>query len=93
MRNMDLRLRFDIWVEECVGSAAAPALRQHLRTHDYRLYSRVEYAGRCTQEVYHPDRGFYRATGRNDAEALLGILRQIWLVDSITGAPAPEVGP
>lgn len=86
-------MRFDIWVDECVGSVAAPALRQHLKAHDYRLYSCVEHAGCCTQEVYHPDRGFYRATGRDDAEALLGILRQVWLVDAIAGATAPGVGP
>ncbi len=89
---MDLRMAFDIWVDEAIGSAAPPAVRQHLKERDYRLYSCVEHAGKILQEVYHPKRGFYRAVGRTDSEALLGILRQIWLVDAIAGSAAPEVG-
>ena len=86
--DMDLRERFEDWVEAEVGSTAVPALRRHLRERGYRIYSYMEYAGRSTHEVYHPERGFYRATGRDDAEALLGILRQIWLVDALAGSAA-----
>ncbi len=90
---MDLRERFEEWVRAEVGSSATPALRHHLRVRDYRVYSTVVHAGRSQQEVYHPRRGFYRATGADEGEALLGILRQIWLVDSLTGSTAPEIGP
>ena len=42
---------------------------------------------------YHPERGFFRASGETDHQALLGILRQIWLVDGFEGSPFPEIGP
>ncbi len=93
MRGMDLNARFVRWLDEQIGSVAAPALRKHLQDRDYRLYSCLEHGDTVQQEVYHPERGFYRARGRSTAEALLGIMRQIWLVDALTGAPAPEVGP
>jgi hypothetical protein len=86
-------MHFDIWVDEVIGSDAPPAVRRHLKERDYRLYSCVEHAGKILQEVYHPQRGFYRAAGGTDSEALRGILRQIWLVDALAGSPAPEVGP
>ncbi|MDH3593144.1 MAG: hypothetical protein OER88_14760 [Planctomycetota bacterium] len=89
---MELQKRFRQWLEVEVGSAASPALRRHLAERDYRLYSCVEHAGSVQQEVYHPIRGFYRAAGRNEGEALLGIMRQIWLIDAIAGAPATDHG-
>jgi len=90
---MNLRERFARWLDAQVGSVAVPALRKHLQDRDYRLYSCLEHGEVVRQEVYHPERGFYRAVGRGHAEALIGILRQIWLVDALAGAPAPEVGP
>ena len=83
MAAMELQKRFRRWLGEEVGSSATPALRRHLRDHGYRLYSCVEHAGTVQQEVYHPGRGFYRAAGNGEAEALLGIMRQIWLVDAL----------
>ena len=53
----------------------------------------MEHAGVCQYEVYHPSLGFYRATGGSDNEALLGILRQIWLVEALQRSSAPEIGP
>ena len=90
---MDLRERFARWLHVEVGSAAAPALRRHLVDEGYRLFSCMEHGDVCQREVYHPDRGFFRAVGRDDTEALRGILRQIWLVDGFQGALPPEVGP
>jgi len=90
---MDLRERFEGWLAREVRSSAAPVLRMHLLSRDYRLYSCTEYLGRILLEVYHPERGFFRATGRSHAEALRGVLRQIWLVDSLAGSAAPEIGP
>ncbi|MGH7162264.1 MAG: hypothetical protein ACREID_02170 [Planctomycetota bacterium] len=86
MRRMALVDRFYDWVEGEIGSAALPAVRQHLRDRDYRLVSFTEHGGRCVRDVYHPERGFFRAAGRDDAEALLAILRQVWLVEALGGA-------
>jgi hypothetical protein len=80
---MDLRDSFQEWLSLEIGSNAVPALRQYLRDRDYRLLSIVEHNSRWQRDVYHPDRGFYRAIGEDDQEALLGILRQIWLVDAL----------
>jgi len=90
---MDLRERFEGWLAREVRGTAVPVLRAHLQGRDYRLYSCTEYLGRILIEAYHPERGFFRATGRSHAEALRGLLRQIWLVDALAGSPAPEVGP
>lgn len=80
---MDLRDSFQEWLSLEIGSNAVPALRQYLRDRDYRLLSIVEHRSRWQRDVYHPVRGFFRAVGRDDQEALLGILRQIWLVDAL----------
>ena len=80
---MDLRDSFQDWLAAEIGSTAVPALRQYLRDREYRLLSIVEYHSRWQRDVYHPARGFFRAIGSNDQEALLGILRQIWLVDAL----------
>ena len=93
MQRMDLRRSFERWLSAETGSSAVPALRRHLKDLGYRLFSCVEHAGRHQHEIYHPERGFFRANGDSEQEALLGIMRQIWLMDSIAGAPAPEVGP
>ncbi len=93
MAPMELKRRFRRWLDEEIGSAATPALRRHLGDHGYRLFSCVEHAGTVQQEVYHPDRGFYRAAGTGEAEALLGIMRQIWLVDALSSSTAPDSQP
>lgn len=90
---MELRRRFEHWLMAEVGSMAAPALRRHLLDRGYRLFSCMEHAGTCQREVYHAERGFFRASGETDHQALLGILRQIWLVDGFEGTPYPEIGP
>jgi hypothetical protein len=90
---MELRERFKRWLRSEVGSSAAPALRRHLLDRGYRLFACMEHGGTCQREVYHPERGFFRAAGANDHEALLGILRQIWLVNGFEGTPSTEVGP
>ena len=64
-----------------------------LREHGFRPFACLEHAGTFQREVYHPQLGFYRATGRDDHEALLGILRQIWLVDGLHEVRDPEVRP
>ena len=69
------------------------ALQQYLRDRGYRLHSFIEQHHRWQRDVYHPEQGFYRAFGATDREALLGILRQIWLTDSLQPARRPEVGP
>jgi hypothetical protein len=80
---MTLARRFEAWVADEVGSATVPALRQHLKDRDYRVFSYVEYDGYRRADVYHPRRGFFHACGKDDADALLGVLRQIWLVESL----------
>lgn len=90
---MELRDSFANWLRKEIGSTAAPALRRHLTEHGFRLFACMEHAGTCQREVYHPEFGFYRATGESDHEALLGILRQVWLVDSLTAERDPRVHP
>jgi hypothetical protein len=90
---MELRDRFAAWLRQEIGSTAVPALHRYLREHGFRLFACMEHAGTCQREVYHPDLGFYRATGRDDHEALLGILRQIWLVEALQPDPGPRVRP
>jgi len=80
---MTLVRRFEEWVAEEVGSAALPALRRHLQERDYRLFSFTVQGRSWRRDVYHPQRGFFHAHGRDDADALLGILKQIWLVESL----------
>jgi len=87
---MNLRERFRSWLDWEIGSVAVPALRQYLRDTGYALYSYVEHDGRWQREVYHPDRGLFIATGRTDRQALLSILAQVWLIESLH---APKVGP
>ena len=87
---MSLRVRFDRWVEREIGSHAPLALREHLRQHDYRIFSCVEDESSCQHDVYHPDYGFFRATAENESEAFHQILMQIWLMDGL--APEREVG-
>ena len=91
--SMRLKETFERWVDWEIGSRASPALRQHLRVHDYRLFSCIEDNDMWYREVYHPVRGFYRASGFSEAEALLGLLRQIWLMDSLHEVQEPEAGP
>jgi hypothetical protein len=90
---MDLRVSFRHWVDGKIGSRAIPALQKHLVEHDYRLYSFIEHRGCWQREVYHPRRGFFKAVGLDDGEALLGILRQIWLVEALHEVSEWEVGP
>ena len=90
---MELRERFEHWLWREIGSGAQPALRKHLVDRDYRLFACYEHAGICQREVYHPEKGFFRATGEDDKQALLGILRQIWLIEALEGHRSPEVGP
>jgi hypothetical protein len=90
---MELREKFSTWLQREIGSTAVPALHRHLHDRGFRLFARMEHAGTCQREVYHPQLGFYRATGRDDHEALLGILRQVWLVDSLHDGRGPQVHP
>ncbi len=93
MRSMTPRARFARWIEWEIGSSAPAALRQHLRDRDYRVYSCMEHEGVWSREIYHPSRGFYRGTGGSESDALLDVLRQIWLVDSLEGVHEPEADP
>jgi hypothetical protein len=90
---MELKERFAAWLRREVGSSAAPALHRHLRDRGFRPFACLEHGGSFQREVYHPELGFYRATGSSDHEALLGILRQIWLVDALHQVRDPEVRP
>jgi hypothetical protein len=83
MLAMELRDSFAKWLRQEVGSTAVPALLRHLAERGFRMFSCMEHAGTCQREVFHSELGFYRATGESDHEALLGILRQIWLVDAL----------
>ena len=87
---MSLRVRFDRWVEREIGSHAPPALREHLRQNNYRVFSSIEDESSCQHEVYHPDYGFFRAVADTDGEALHQILMQVWLMGGLL--PEPEVG-
>ena len=40
------------------------------------MLSCVEYGGSVQLDLYHPARGFFRAVGRDNRQALAGILRQ-----------------
>jgi hypothetical protein len=93
MVAMELRDSFAIWLRREIGSTAVPALRRHLDERGFRLFACMEHAGMFQREVYHPALGFYRATGSSDHEALLGILRQVWLVDSLQDQPGRQVRP
>ena len=87
---MNLRDRFARWLDREIGSNAVPALVQHLRDHDYRLYSKIEHGGHWQRDVYHPQHGFFRAAGNDDSEALVNILKQIWLVSAVSIDPVED---
>jgi hypothetical protein len=87
MQGMDLQHSFGEWVADEIGSAAVPALKQYLSDRGYRMLSCVEYGGSVQLDLYHPTRGFFRAVGRDSRQALAGILRQVWLIDSLHPAP------
>lgn len=87
---MTFAARFRNWIGEEIGSNAVPAIRAHLEQRGYRLFSFMEHDGRWRRDVYHPEHGFFQAHGVEDCEALLRILCQIWLVESI--ATVPEQG-
>jgi hypothetical protein len=93
MAVMELRDSFATWLRREIGSTAVPALHRHLKERSFRLFACMEHAGTFQREVYHPALGFYRATGQSDHEALLGILRQIWLVDSLQEERGSQVRP
>ena len=81
---MTLRVRFDRWVDEEIGSHAPAALREHLAQRDYRLFSSTVEPQSYLHEVYHPRHGFFRASGEDEQAALRGILMQVWLMDGLT---------
>lgn len=87
---MDLGKRFATWVHGEVGSAAPPAVLKHLREHDFRPFCTIEHGDVHQRDVYHPEHGFFHASGRDDSEALLNVLRQIWLVDALAEQVGPE---
>ena len=89
---MTLRARFDWWLDAEVGSGAVPALTQHLRDHNYRLYSKIEHLGRIQHDVYHPEHGFFHGAGNSDSEALRNVMKQIWLVTAFEESPERELG-
>jgi len=90
---MDLREGFAVWVEAEIGTVAPAALRQNLSDRGYRIYSGVDEHDRSVREVYHPTRGFFMGQGIDEAHALLGVLRQIWLIEDLMTCTGPEVGP
>ena len=90
---MNLKDGFAAWVEEEIGTLAPTALRQNLSDRGYRIYSGVDEIGRAVREVYHPVRGFFMGSGIDEAHALLGVLRQIWLIEDLMPAAEREVGP
>ena len=85
--SMTLAARFRTWIGEEIGSNAVPAIRAHLEMNGYRLFSFVEHDGRWRRDVYHAEHGFFQAHGIEDGEALLRILCQIWLVESLAAVP------
>jgi len=89
---MSLDERFCAHIADEIGSVAPLALRQYLVDRDYRLVSYMVHGGGFSRDVYHPARGMFRSSGEDDREALLGILRQIWLVDSLGDAESAEIG-
>jgi len=90
---MNLQDGFAAWVEEEIGTVAPAALRQNLSDRGYRIYSGIDEIGRAVREIYHPVRGFFMGQGVDEAHALLGVLRQIWLIEDLITEPEPEVGP
>jgi len=93
MRLMDLREGFVTWIEAEIGSLASTALRSNLEDRGYRLYSGMDDDRGAVREAYHVDRGFFKARGMDETHALIGLLRQIWLVEALTPAVTPEVDP
>jgi len=93
MSDMNLQDGFATWVEAEIGTVAAAALRQNLSDRGYRLYSGIDEVGRSVREAYHPVRGFFMGSGIDEAHALLGVLRQIWLIEDLMPVSEREVGP
>jgi hypothetical protein len=90
---MKLTDGFTAWVEAEIGTIAPAALRQNLSDRGYRIYCGVDEIGRSVREIYHPVRGFFMGAGIDEAHALLGVLRQIWLIEDLMPAAEREVGP
>lgn len=90
---MKLTDGFAAWIEEEIGTIAPAALRQNLSDRGYRIYCGVDEIGRAVREIYHPVRGFFMGAGIDEAHALLGVLRQIWLIEDLMPAAEREVGP
>ena len=90
---MNLEDGFAVWVEDEIGTLAPAALRQNLSDRGYRVYSGIDEIGRAVREAYHPVRGFFMGSGIDETHALLGVLRQIWLIDDLMPAAEWEVGP
>ena len=82
MDTMEFQEPFEHWLWREVGSGAPLAWRKHLVDRHYQLFACYEHAGIYQREIYHPDKGFFRATGEDDRQALFGILRQIWLIEA-----------
>jgi hypothetical protein len=93
MAAMEFQDGFATWVEAEIGTVAAAALKQNLSDRGYKIYSGVDEIGRSSREIYHPRRGFFMGQGIDEAHALLGVLRQIWLIEDLITEPEPEVGP
>jgi len=90
---MQLKGGFAAWVEAEIGTVAPTALKQNLSDRGYRMYSGIDEIGRAVREVYHPSRGFFMGSGIDEAHALLGVLRQIWLIEGLLPVAEREVGP
>jgi len=90
---MDLREGFARWIEVEIGSLASTALRANLEDRGYRIYSGVDDQRGAMREAYHSERGFFSARGMDETHALIGLLRQIWLIEALHPAREPEVGP
>ena len=90
---MQMRDGFAAWIEAEIGTVAPAALRQNLGDRGYRIYSGIDEIGRSVREAYHPVRGFFMGSGTDEAQALLGVLRQIWLIEDLMPAPERELGP
>jgi len=90
---MHVQEGFAAWIEAEIGTVAPAALRQNLSDRGYRVYSGIDEYDRSVREVYHPTRGFFMGQGIDEAHALLGVLRQIWLIEDLMTAQEPEVGP
>ncbi|MEM8882593.1 MAG: hypothetical protein AAGD14_00820 [Planctomycetota bacterium] len=88
---MSVREGFARWIEAEIGSLAPAALRANLEDRGYRIFSGIDDQRGSVREAYHPERGFYKARGVDETHAYIGLLRQVWLVESFF--VAPEVGP